>query len=655
MKILANTFLLSLVIILTTFSACNQKVKTSVEASKMETVKDAATTEKSSDANRPKPNIVILLADDLGWQDVGCYDIDAPAPYETPNMDALAKKGVKFWQGYSPAPTCAPSRCAIMSGKHPARAQKTHVRGGTPPTPYHQKSWRLIPPWFSGRLPAEDVEGTISKVLQKNGYKTGHAGKWHMNHKYFTDPLPVAVGFDYSSEEKGVVARMKPDRLSDFATTDSSDPYRLDENGFAFHQTSEDALKFLQEEKANPFFLYYAERLVHTPIHTRTKRLLEKYLDKLGIDYPTKAKGWKHEGQKNPFYCAMVETLDYHYGKIVDYLENTDDPRWPGHKLMENTYIILTSDNGGMERMPGEIITDNYPLDKGKISAMEGGTRVPLIITGPNIEKGVESDVMINGLDFYPTILSWTKSPMPKGQHLDGLDISTLLEKDPTNPDLVKNKEGKTRETMMWHFPNSKALESTIRVGDYKLIRNYDHVKNPKAVPLELYQLYDTKNGKATRVDIEEANNLVKSMPELTQKLDNQLTEMLTEMKASYPYNNPHYNKGLPNQEKVPVVTDNSKTGNKVNFTFKENGAKVIKANLLYTLNGGTRGEEWFRIPATLTSKTKVTATLPKGTTHYLINLIDENNFLVSYPELIGIREYEKIKKKYSEDALAVE
>ena len=158
-------------------------------------------------------------------------------------------------------------------------------------------------------------------------------------------------------------------------------------NEFAHHQSSEDALKFLKEEKENPFFLYYSEHLVHTPIHTRTKRLLEKYLDKLGIDYPKKAKGWKLEGQNNPFYCAMVETLDYHYGKIVKYLENTDDPRWPGHKLMENTYVILTSDNGGMEKMPNEIITDNYPLDRGKISAMEGGTRVPLIITGPTIEK----------------------------------------------------------------------------------------------------------------------------------------------------------------------------------------------------------------------------------------------------------------------------
>ena len=106
----------------------------------------------------------------------------------------------------------------------------------------------------------------------------------------------------------------------------------------------------------------------------------------------------------------MVEMLDHYVGQIISYLEKTPDPRRPGHSLIGNTYIIFTSDNGGMERVPGEIITDNFPLDKGKISLMEGGTRVPLIITGPGIPKGVESEVMVNGLDFYPTNLSLSQS-----------------------------------------------------------------------------------------------------------------------------------------------------------------------------------------------------------------------------------------------------
>jgi len=626
MKILTKVFFLSLVIASIVFSACSQKVNTSLGTVAK---KDAAGMEKSSEASRPKPNVVLILADDLGWQDVGCYDIDAPAPYETPNMDALAKEGVQFWQGYSPAPTCAPSRCAIMSGNHPARAQKTHVKGGTPATPYKKTDWRLMSPWYSGRMPADEL--TVAKVLQQNGYTTGHSGKWHIAINHHAFPQPADVGFDYTRSNRGKTKPAEPNRLGGFSTADPADPFPIDENGFVFHQPTEDALDFMRKEKDNPFFLYYAEWLVHTPIHTRNKRLLEKYLDKLGIDFPTEAKGWTMEGQNNPFYCAMVEALDYHVGQIVNYLKETDDPRWPGHKLIDNTYIIFTSDNGGMEGKPSEIITDNYPLDRGKISAMEGGTRVPLLISGPDIEKGIQSEVMVNGLDFYPTILSWTKTPFPKGKNLDGLDISTLLKKDPTNYQLVKNKEGKPRETMMWHFPNSVALESTIRVGDYKLIRNYNHEANPNTLPLELYQLYDTKNGKTTRVDIEEANNLVETEPKLVQELNQQLTEVLTEMEASYPYKNPHCKFDITHKEKVPMVMDNNKNANTVTFTFKENGAKVIKANLLYTQNG----------------------VLPAGTTHYLINLIDENNFLVSYPELLGLSKYSK-KNKISADALSV-
>ena len=501
-------------------------------------------------------------------------------------------------------------------------------------------------------MPADEL--TVAKVLQQNGYKTGHSGKWHIAINHGAFPQPEDVGFDYTKSSRGKTKPASPNRLGGFSTTDSSDPFPIDENGFVFHQPTEDALNFMRQEKDNPFFLYYAEWLVHTPIHTRNKRVLEKYLDKLGIDFPTEAKGWTMEGQNNPFYCAMVEALDYHVGQIVNYLKETEDPRWPGHKLIDNTYIIFTSDNGGMEGKPSEIITDNYPLDRGKISAMEGGTRVPFLIAGPGIEKGIQSDVMVNGLDFYPTILSWTKTPFPEGKNLDGLDLSTLLQKDPTNSQLVKGKDGQARTSMMWHFPNSVALESTIRVGDYKLIRNYNHEGNAKTVPLELYQLYETKNGKATRVDIEEANNLVATKQELAQALDQQLTEVLTEMKASYPYNNPHYSKSdMPNKEKVPVVKDSKKEGDTVTFVFKENGSKVIKANLFYTQNGGTKDEEWFRMPATLTANSTARAILPKGTTHYLINLIDENNFLVSYPELLGLSKYSK-KKKVSVDALAV-
>ena len=597
-----------------------------------------------------KPNVILILTDDLGWQDVKCYDIDEPSPMETPNIDSLAKQGVKFWQAYSPAPTCAPSRCAIMSGNHPARAQKTHVVGGAPPTPNHKYGWTMMAPWYSGRMP--ENETTLARVLQSNGYVTGHSGKWHMaiDHKAF--PQPEDQGFDWTRSSRGARSGM-PNRVSGFATIQKEDPFRLDENGYPYHQTSEDALTFLRENYQKPFFLYYATWLVHTPIHTRSEQLLEKYCKKLGVERPNDQEGWTMKGQTNPFYCAMVEELDYYMGKVFEYLKNTDDPRWRGHKLIENTYIIFTSDNGGMEGHPGEVITDNYPLDKGKISAMEGGTRVPLIITGPGIPKGVESDVMVNGLDFYPTLLTLTGTKRPKDKDLDGCDLSDLLLKNPTNSSLVKNKDGKPRNTMVWHFPHSVALESTIRMGGYKLVRNYNHRFDERTTELELYQLYKTENGKQVRVDIEEANNLASQHPQLSKQLNERLSSILNEMDASYPYYNPQARRVGAEKNLIPKVISHEIQNETVTFSVREQGAKIVRADLIYTNNGGKKYEEWYRIKGKEKTKGTISFNLPEGSTHYYLNLIDENNFLVSYPETPDYSELGKTKEKFSKFAIA--
>ena len=600
------------------------------------TLSTAAATERPA-----KPNIILLLTDDLGWQDVKCYDIDEPSPMETPNLDALAKRGVLFWQAYSPAPTCAPSRAAILSGDHPARAQMTHVSGGKPPHA-HNDGWAIMSPWYSVRMPAATV--TIAEALKANGYATGHSGKWHVAMRHHGYPQPEDQGFDYTRNSRGVQSGMK-NRLTGFATRDTNDPYRLDANGFPFDQTSEDAMTFVRENKEQPFFLYFASWLVHTPIMMHSEQLLRKYERKLGVTITAAhQKGWTKAGQTNPFYCAMVEQLDYYVGRLFDYLENTDDPRWPGHKLIENTYVIFSSDNGGMEGHPGEIITDNYPLDRGKISAMEGGTRVPLIIAGADVPQGVQSDVMVNGLDFYPTILALTGTDKPVGKQFDGLDISTLLLQDPTDASLIRTADGAVRDTMLWHFPNSAAQESALRIGDYKLVRNYN--AQPE---LELYRLYDSEDGQQNRADIEEAHNLATKLPEKTAAMNASLTEILTEMKASYPYNNPHCQR-LPLRTQVPTVRSNSRAGDTVLFAYQEHGAKVVRANLLYTCNGGDHFEEWFRQPATLLPGGKVSAQLPQGTSHYLINLIDENNFLVSYPTMTN-----DVAHLYSTIALPVE
>jgi arylsulfatase A-like enzyme len=606
----------------------------------------------SADAAPDRPNVVLMLVDDLGWQDVGCYDIDEPCPYETPNIDALAKKGILFRQAYSPAPTCSPSRAAILSGVHPARAQMTHVSGGRPPAPGHAIGHSRIEPWFSGRMPVATV--TIAEALKPHGYVTGHVGKWHIAMGHHGYPQPKDQGFDYSRSNRGAHSGMKPHRLTGFATNEKDDPYRLDENGFPFHQNHEDAMTFLRENAEEPFFLYYATWLVHAPIHTRSKPLLDKYVTKLGLELTEEHETmWKKPGQNNPFYCAMVEELDYYFGILYRYLETTDDPRWPGHKLIENTYVILTSDNGGAEGTRNHVFTDNYPLDQGKISVKEGGTRVPLIITGPGIKADIDSDVMINGLDFYPTILSLTGAPRPTGRQFDGCDIAPLLLGDATDPSLVKMPDGTPRDTLMWHFPNSSTPASSIRIGDYKLVRNYNATLSDPANTVPLLELYRLSDGE-TRGDIEEARNLAEAMPEKTAAMNASLTELLTEMKASYPYKNPICPR-LPQVQRAqcPTVESHKQTGDTVEVIYKENGAKVVRANLIYTPNGGDRFEEWFRVPATVSASGRIVAKLPKDATHYFINLIDSNNFLVSYPEIVTLEK--PSNNKYIERALEVE
>ena len=605
----------------------------------------------AEDSRPEKPNILLVLADDLGWQDVKCYDIDEPSPYETPHMDKFSKQGVMFWQGYSPTPVCASTRVAILTGTHAARAQKTSVRGGTPPVPYNQSGMRLMAPWHRASLSMEDT--TISQVLKANGYVTGHSGKWHVNIKIGAKPQPSDVGFDWSRESMGVARDMIPNRVEGFSSSDPNDQWQIDELGYPKNGIFEDSVTFMSEHKDQPFFLFCAARLVHSPIQTRSKVLLEKYCKKLGIPFPDGPDPMAQKGQKNPYYCAMVEEFDYYFGNLLNYLETTDDPRWPGHKLSENTYVILTSDNGGMEKVKGDVVTDNYPLDGGKIRLEDGGVRVPLIIAGPNIPSNQQTEVMANGLDFFPTILSMTGADLPEDKYLDGSDLYPLLTQEPQDHTLVKAKDGSVRNTMMWHFPHGHAMYSTIRIGDYKLVRNYDFVNNPKvSSELELYQLYDTKDGKPERVDIEESKNLVSVMPQKAKELNDQLTKMLTGMNADYPYFNPAYKSELPYKGKIPNVISETLTDGVAKIIFKENGAKVVSAQLIYTQSGGDQNEEWFLAAASIDGES-VVATLPAGTTHYVFNLIDENDYLVSYP-LLKDQTYYKGKPLYSEDALSV-
>jgi arylsulfatase A-like enzyme len=486
----------------------------------------------------------------------------------------------------------------------------------------------MIDPWHMGRLAVEET--ILAEVLQANGYRTGHSGKWHIAISHNAYPQPADHGFDVTFKGRGANSKMKPHRLADFATTDPDDPYQLDTDGFPKDTVTLDALSFMEDSKKQPFFLYYATWLVHYPIMTRSKPLLEKYCNKLGVDFPTDPDGWPLDGQRNPYYCAMVEMVDHYCGQLVNYLEETDDPRWPGHKLIENTYIIFSSDNGGTRGGHGETYTDNTPLAEGKGSTKEGGIRVPLIIAGPGVRQGVETRVMANGTDFYPTILSWTKVKQPKGVKLDGCDLSALLADNPADPTLVKEASGKVRKAMVHHFPHGGGGRSSLRTEEYKLIYTYDHVGESTAPELELYRLFEDDGA---RVDIEEAKNLAPEMPEKAKAMKRQLMAVLDEMDASKPYLNPRAKEALPKADMVCTPLKMERDGNAVSVLFKENGAKVVKGFLMYTLNSGEKDEEWFRKKAAVHSDGRLSAECPEGATEYLFTLIDENNFLVSYPE----------------------
>uniref|UniRef100_UPI00356A0D93 sulfatase n=1 Tax=Pontiella sp. TaxID=2837462 RepID=UPI00356A0D93 len=593
----------------------------------------------SASAQRPaQPNFVILLADDLGWQDVGCYDVDGNAVYETPYMDQLAASGVRFMQGYSPTPVCGPSRYGILSGRFPAYG-KTHVQGGECPKPYTQ-SFRMMDPYYTGRMELDEI--TIAEALKPYGYLSGHSGKWHVavNHNSF--PQPTDQGFDFSKHDLGI-SRKVGDRLADFATTNSADAYQLQDldglastNGFAFDQTTQDIIDFMDAAVASnaPFFSYYAAWYVHSPIQTRTERMLKKYALKMGYGWPLDGtEDLSADAQINPYYGAMVEEFDFNIQRIIQYLETTDDPRWPGHKLIENTYVFLTSDNGGMEGTATETYTDNDPLDRGKQRAEEGGVRVPFIVVGPEVSTNEVSEVMVNGLDLYPTMLSLAGIPVP--ERLDGCDLSDLLTTNPQDADLVRHFDGSVRDTMYWHYPHGGALHSTIRKDGWKLFRNYDWRDNASLEPYRLYKLYETDGSEH---DIGEDADLVDSEATKTTELSGELNAWLTDVGARLPHYNPNTTQTLTNKENVPAVLGKGDADGIGWVTFETDKAAVVHADLIYTLNGdGSADEEWFRMDADLDAATGYAeAEIPDGTTHYVFNLIDENNFLVS-SEDVGI------------------
>lgn len=455
-----------------------------------------------------KLNVVFILADDLGWSDLGGYGSDL---YETPNLDRLAKQGMKFTNAYAAAPICTPSRASIMTGKFPARLHMTtwHENSGTP-TPNNKD--KLVAPATVGNLPLEET--TIAEVFQQAGYFTAHVGKWHLGdaaHYPQTHGFEVNIGGTMWGAPDTYWSPYRGQKFqNEYRYIPDLEPAPTNEKQIAptylTDALTDKAVQIIQENSNTPFFLNLWYHTVHTPIEGKP-HLVEYYKKKVKL-------GMKDQNYE---YAAMVASLDENVGRVLKAVDNAG--------ITDNTIIIFFSDNGGRigKYKDWETVANNFPLRSGKGSLYEGGIREPLIIKWPGITKaGSSSDSPVTSNDFFPTLMeisALNKTQLKHDQH-DGISLLPVL-KNPKSP--LK------RKALFWHSPHyytTTSPVSAIREGNWKLLHFFedDH--------LELYNLDS---------DLGEKNNLTDTYPDKAKNLYNTLKSWRKDINAQFPSYNPLY------------------------------------------------------------------------------------------------------------------
>lgn len=403
-------------------------------------------------AAAPKPNIIFILIDDLGRNDLGCYGSKF---YRTPNLDRLATQGMKFSDAYAACPVCSPTRASIMTGKYPARLHLTDWlpgRGDLPPQ-------RLARPVINQQLPLAEV--TIAERLKAAGYVTAHVGKWHLGGEGFE---PQKQGFDIN-----IAGDHTGTPMSYFAPFGG----KAKDGEYLTDRLTTEAEKIIEANKDKPFFLYFAHYAVHTPLRAKAD-----YIAK----YPQVTN--KAGQQTNAIYAAMIESMDESVGRILKQLDDL--------KLADNTYVFFTSDNGGLATLEGQSTpaTINSPLREGKGYLYEGGIRVPLLARGPGIKPGSTATNAMSSVDYFPTILELAglgappSGPASAGSEtgapvIDGVSLVPLLNGGTNAP-----------RPLFWHYPHYSNQGGkpggAIRDGDFKLIEFYETGR---------VELFDLKGG----------------------------------------------------------------------------------------------------------------------------------------------------------------
>ena len=467
-------------------------------------------------AQKKQPNVVFILADDLGWSDVTLYG--KTKLYETPNLERLAARGITYTRAYAASPLCSPTRSSILTGQTPTRT------GLTAPTA-HLGKVKLKPSLNKGTGPAnkaiilesvtrlDNSKPTLVKQFKKAGYQTAHFGKWHLGTAPYS---PLQHGFDvdipHFNGPGPAGSFVAPWKYKNFKPKYAKEHIE--------DRMADEAVTWLRKiDKTKPFFMNYWQFSVHAPFDA--KETLKKY-------YRTKVD--LSDVQHSATYAAMVHSMDQAIGRLLDELDRLG--------LSKNTIIVFTSDNGGnMYNGVTDILpngekymappTSNRPLRGGKATMFEGGVRVPTVIAYPGVTKpGTKTDALIQSTDFYPTLLNLAGLKKPKKYAIDGLDISKTL----------KGKQIK-RSGIFTYFPHQPGVPDwlptsiSVHSEDWKLIRLFHQGKDFK----HDYLLYNLK------WDISEHNNLAKTYPKKVKELDALIEKHIKDTKALVPIPNPKF------------------------------------------------------------------------------------------------------------------
>ncbi len=451
-----------------------------------------------------RANVVFFLVDDLGFMDVGCNN--PKSFYETPNIDRLARTGMRFTDGYAANPVCSPTRYSIMTGKYPTRVGATNYFSG-------KRAGRFLPAPLHDHMPLEEI--TVAEALKRRGFATFFAGKWHLgpDERFW----PRKQGFDVN---RGGHSRGGP-----YGGKKYFSPYgnpRLEDGPPGEHlpdRLATETASFIEKHRDRPFFAYLAFYSVHTPLMAPEK-LVEKYRAKarrLGLDggddefapeeqaLPIKRPRRVRVVQSHAVYAAMVEAMDSAVGKVLDKLDELD--------LADTTAVMLMSDNGGLSTSEGSP-TSNLPLRGGKGWLYEGGIREPFLIRWPGVTKpGSVCSVPVISTDFYPTILAIAGVPEMPRQHLDGVSLLPLL----TGGDRLE------RDAIYWHYPHYSNQGGfpggAIRSGDWKLIERFEDGR------VHLYNL---------AADIGERDDVAAKHPERVEAMREKLHRWYGEVGAKF-------------------------------------------------------------------------------------------------------------------------